>query len=164
MVYVFFQLSVGPKRKKGIYLREPHQVAAPLVTSVSVNPTLHDRAGAAPGDGNAERVNMQMRIKLSTTAPSWVQCPDNLVLMHGGRSFEVRVDASQLASGQAHYAEVLGVDEAHPEAGPVRQRIIIIFSVWRDSYVYTLRNECFTLRITLRTDTVTHALNFNVRF
>ena len=81
-------------------------MAAPLVTSVSVNPVLHDRAGAAPGDGNAERVNMQMRIKLSTTAPSWVQCPDNLVLMHGGRSFEVRVDPSQLASGQAHYAEV----------------------------------------------------------
>jgi hypothetical protein len=40
------------------------------------------------------------------TQGNWVTAPKHLFLMHGGREFQVRIDPSQLAASQCHYAEI----------------------------------------------------------
>lgn len=131
------------RAQRGIYLREPHQVAAPTDASVTLRPTFYDALGdAAAADGDApaaaaddaeagessaknnrRRVEFEMRVELRATAP-WISCGGHVLLPHGGRSFEVRVDPSRVQplpgqGGGAFYGEVQGFDTARPGRGPV---------------------------------------------
>ncbi|KAK9809052.1 hypothetical protein WJX72_008467 [[Myrmecia] bisecta] len=98
--------------QRGIYMREPLETAGPVSFACEVLPKLHEDA-----DTVSERLAVEDKLHLSSTA-AWVACPSALLLPHGGRGFEVRVDPSQLAEG-LHYAEVVGVDSKAPWRGPL---------------------------------------------
>ncbi|RMF86238.1 MAG: hypothetical protein D6744_00060, partial [Planctomycetota bacterium] len=107
-----FEVRVpGRDDARGIYLREPHETDRPCVQSVRVDPVFHEDAD------NREKVEFELPITLEATE-RWVEVADHLLLMHGGRSFEVRVDPTRLEPG-VHYAEIRGYDAGQPERGPV---------------------------------------------
>ncbi len=96
---------------RGIYLREPFEVDRPLEARIVVSPIFHEDAP------NRERVDFELRCKLQASAP-WVSVGEDLVLMHGGRNFDIRVDPTKLDTG-VHYAEIVGLDAARPDRGPL---------------------------------------------
>jgi tripeptidyl-peptidase-2 len=49
---------------------------------VSVNPHFHEDA-----DNLDVRAAFEERIKLESSAPKWVQAPENVLLPHNGRNF-----------------------------------------------------------------------------
>lgn len=107
-----FEVSVSDGHsKRGIYLREPFHFTRPREFSVKVSPRFHRDAD------NRGKVDFQMRLNLACDA-SWISIPESLIMMHGGRSMKVRVDATELSPG-AHYAEVVGIDAGSPDRGPV---------------------------------------------
>jgi tripeptidyl-peptidase-2 len=101
----------GRDDARGIYLREPWEVDRPLDARVTVTPIFHEDAD------NRAKVNFELRCALEATA-DWVQCASHLMLMHGGRRFDIRVDPTDLPVG-VHYAELRGYDAGCPERGPV---------------------------------------------
>lgn len=96
---------------RGIYLREPFEVDRPLEARVTVSPLFHEDAPSR------ERVDFEMRCKVESTAP-WISVGENLVLMHGGRNLDIRVDPTGLEPGP-HYAEIQGFDASRPDRGPI---------------------------------------------
>ncbi len=107
-----FEISL-PKRNndRGIYIREPYEQATALTTTVKVNPVFHHDASPAL------KVGFEMNVILEATKP-WVDAPESVHLIHGGRTFEVKVDPTELKAG-VHYAEVIGFEEGHRERGPL---------------------------------------------
>ena len=100
--------SISPR---GLYLRQPHQVLQPYVTSFSVTPNFHE-------DVDKQRlIEFEMRISLTCTQ-EWVTLASHMVLMHGGRGFEVCVDPTSLQPG-VHFAEILGLSSTNAAAGPI---------------------------------------------
>lgn len=107
-----FELRVRSRgNARGIYLREPYEVNRPLDARVIITPLFHEDAD------NRDKVDFELRCKLEATAP-WIECADYLMLMHGGRRLDIRVDPTDLPPG-AHYAEIRGYDSSSPERGPV---------------------------------------------
>jgi len=102
-----------PDRKgdRGIYLREPGETAAVLETDVRVTPHFPDATG------NREKVQLELRLSLESTAP-WIEVPEHLLLGHGGRSFAVRIDPERLPEG-VNYGEVQAYDSRRRERGPL---------------------------------------------
>jgi len=101
----------GRDGARGLYLREPEQTRRPLDASVRVRPVYRRHVE------NAAKVGFERRYRLESTAP-WVRVVDHLLLVHGGRSFDLRVDPTVLGPG-VHSAEIRGWDVALPEEGPV---------------------------------------------
>jgi tripeptidyl-peptidase-2 len=109
---VRYEITVaGRAGARGIYLREPFEIDRPFAANVTVDPEYPEE-----GDNRA-KVDYEKRVNLVVTEP-WVQAPESLLLMHGGRRFEVRVDPTGLPPG-AHFAEVRGLDAAAPDLGPL---------------------------------------------
>jgi tripeptidyl-peptidase-2 len=96
---------------RGIYLRERHATRRPTTTNVSVRPVFAENAK------NEEKLSFEMRIALRATQP-WVEVGEHLVLTHGGKTFEVQVDPTELPEG-AHFAEIQGFDAHYPARGPL---------------------------------------------
>jgi len=96
---------------RGIYLREKEDLRRPTQADVSITPRF------ARDVDNREKVDLQLEVALASTA-DWVKTPDVLHLTAGGRSIRLLVDPRGLSPGP-HYAEVTGVDLAHPEQGPI---------------------------------------------
>jgi tripeptidyl-peptidase II len=97
---------------RGVYLREPHEAAAPRTFTVTLKPLLHEDAPPS------SKLAIEDRLVLRTTEPSWVQAPEAVIINSAGRGFEVRVDGSRLPAG-LHYAEVLAFDSLHEWRGPL---------------------------------------------
>uniref|UniRef100_A0AC34GUP0 Tripeptidyl-peptidase 2 n=1 Tax=Panagrolaimus sp. ES5 TaxID=591445 RepID=A0AC34GUP0_9BILA len=108
-----FKINVGAN-KRGIYLREPYEIAAPYEVLMDVKPTFTDS-----GD-NDSRLHFG--------------CPITLKLSHGSKGnfvkfpkysrlpssdFSVHVDPTNLEAGKAHYAEIIGTNPKHPSLGPL---------------------------------------------
>ncbi|QDU98736.1 S8 family serine peptidase [Lignipirellula cremea] len=107
-----FLIEVGGKQgTRGVYLREKTDTAAVVAHSIEVKP-IFPRSTGAP-----ERQSLDMRFRLRPTA-DWVRCGEFLAMNSSGRRFEALIDPTALAPG-AHYAEIEGIDTAHPERGPV---------------------------------------------
>ncbi|MHC4091064.1 MAG: tripeptidyl peptidase II [Planctomycetota bacterium] len=117
---------------RGIYLREPAETNQPLETLVRVNPVFHEDAD------NREKVGFEMRVSLESTA-SWIEIPDHLMLMHGGRNFGISLDPTGLDDG-VHYAEVRGYDSGSRRRGPIFRLPITVIRPQRlderDNYVW----------------------------
>lgn len=96
---------------RGVYLREPHEAAAPRTFTVTLKPALH--ADAPP----ASKLAVEERLVLRSTA-AWLEHPDVVLLPFGGRGFELRVDGSVLSAG-LHYAELLAFAEGQEWRGPL---------------------------------------------
>jgi tripeptidyl-peptidase-2 len=107
-----YRLTV-PERgdARGLYLRDPFENDRPLEADVRVEPVFPRDSAHRP------KVDFEKRVRLTSTA-EWIDVADVLLLAHGGRDFEVRVDPRGLPPG-IHYGEVLGADIADPAAGPL---------------------------------------------
>lgn len=96
---------------RGIYMREAYEFERPVESLVTITPRFHEKAD------NRQKVGFQTRFNLECDA-DWVSIPDHLLMMHGGRYFSVKVDATKLKPG-VHYAEVRGIDAASPARGAI---------------------------------------------
>ena len=104
--------SDSAMRKRGIYLRDASDFMHPTTFSVNITPTLH-----ADADVREQMLSIEDRLVLRSTAP-WLSCPERLLLPHGGRDFDVLVDAMDLDEG-LHYAEVQAFDSTAEWRGPL---------------------------------------------
>lgn len=96
---------------RGVYLREPYEVDRIQDARVYVTPHFHDDAD------NRDKVAFELRCNLEPTA-RWIECADHLLLMHGGRRLDIRIDPTRLPPG-AYYEEIRGYDATNPERGPI---------------------------------------------
>lgn len=94
------------ENKRGIYLRDAHQVNRVNQFTVTVKPTFRDF-----GEGE-QAYNLQLPVSLVPTE-SWVHAPEFIFLGGNGRSFEVRVDTTRLEPG-LHTANIRGYDSEKP--------------------------------------------------
>lgn len=100
--------------KRGVYLRHASEVSRIGTYKVKVKPVFPESAGSD------DKLNFESTMKLSTTAPSWVKCPEYLVMSSVGKVFNVEVDPRGLPEG-LHLAYVHGHLDQHPDAGFVFQ-------------------------------------------
>lgn len=63
------------------------------------------------------RLGIEDQLRLESSQP-WVEAPSALLLHSGGRTFEVKVDATSLPEG-LHYAEVCAFDCNAAWRGPL---------------------------------------------
>lgn len=104
--------------RRGIYLREADQSSEASTHLIHVEPVF-------PKDAkNAERVDFELRLALSTTA-DWVTTGETLFLTHGGQSFRVAVDPTNLKPG-VHTAWLVGHDAESIERGPMMRLPITV--------------------------------------
>jgi tripeptidyl-peptidase-2 len=95
-------------KPRGIYLRQPEEVAAKQVFSINVNPKFGN-ADDIDLETQKRRVEFEMNVSLETSAPEWIKIPELLVLMYNGRSFKIEVDPTKLPPG-LHTAHINGYD------------------------------------------------------
>lgn len=108
-----FEIRVSDRDDaRGIYFRDGDETSRPQVIDVRVRPRLADRDA---DDGR--RADVDLAIRLQPTV-DWIEAPEQLVMSYGGKSFELRVDPSQLPPG-AHFGEVQGFNLDAPELGPL---------------------------------------------
>jgi len=96
---------------RGIYLREPYQVAEPQDARIIIDPIFPEDAP------NRAKVDYELNVRFEVTE-EWIQCAEHLVMQQGGRRVDVRVDPTRLSKG-AHYAEIRGFDATRPDRGPI---------------------------------------------
>eukprot|EP01063_Lacrimia_lanifica_P001405 TRINITY_DN10711_c0_g2_i1.p1 TRINITY_DN10711_c0_g2~~TRINITY_DN10711_c0_g2_i1.p1 ORF type:complete len:1321 (+),score=563.72 TRINITY_DN10711_c0_g2_i1:40-4002(+) len=110
---VRFDITIPSRENaRGLYLREPHETRTAFEGVVMITPVYHEDAC------NTKRIAFNLNLAVSCAA-SWVHVPETLLLYHSGRGINIRVDCDTLPAGSSHYTEVVAIDEAHPEAGPV---------------------------------------------
>jgi len=108
---VFYNIKIGSERfERGIYLRQPLEVAQANSFNVAVEPVFHEDFTAA------QKTDYEVRFLLKSTA-SWVLCADKMLIVKGGKTVSLFVDPSKLPPG-VHVAFVRGYEEAHEELGP----------------------------------------------
>lgn len=101
----------GRDNARGVYLREPHEVARPLETAARIRPVFREK------DAKRSRIDFEMRIALEATA-DWIKTGEHFLLNHGGASVPVLVAPTGLVPG-VHYAEIRGYDADNRERGPM---------------------------------------------
>lgn len=97
--------ALGRMDKRGIYLREKDETYNVQQTNVTVRPTFKQ--------GETEKAfHLELRCALAASKP-WVSVPDFLLLGGNGRTFEVRVDPTNLTPG-LHHAWIEAYDTERP--------------------------------------------------
>ncbi|MEE3001706.1 MAG: S8 family serine peptidase [Planctomycetota bacterium] len=96
---------------RGIYLRESWETDRKDMVRVKVSPEF------PRDDPKKDRVDFERSIRFEATA-EWIDAPDSVMLVHGGREFRIGVDPTQLDPG-AHFGEVLGFDARDAASGPL---------------------------------------------
>jgi hypothetical protein len=104
-------------KPRGIYLRQPEEVAAKQVFSINVNPKFGN-ADDVDLETQKRRVEFEMNVALETSAPEWIKIPELLVLMYNGRSFKIEVDPTKLPPG-LHTAHINGYDVSSKGGGAI---------------------------------------------
>lgn len=104
--------SISPNAH-GIYLREPQEIDKDFECTVFVDPIFPDTLESI----NEKKFQFEMKCSLSCDQ-DWVSHAKHVLLMHGGRGFDVKVDPKELAPG-VHYAEIIGFDSKAPAKGPL---------------------------------------------
>ncbi|KAG0562456.1 hypothetical protein M758_9G144800 [Ceratodon purpureus] len=98
---------------RGVYLREAFDSRQASEWNITVKPTFPEDA-----DNLNLLVPFEERVKLESGNPSFVKCPEYLLLTNNGRTFNIVVDPSALKEG-LHYTEVVGIDTEAPWRGPL---------------------------------------------
>ena len=101
--------GAGEPTDRGVYWRDAAQTSTAADVSVTLTPVWGESASV-----NTSRVAFQSRLALFSTDPRWATCPDRLLLMHGGRSFNIHVDPKSLLPGSVHYAEIRAYEVLSP--------------------------------------------------
>ena len=101
----------GGRGRRGVYLRDAHETRQAASRLVRLTPRFPE------GFNNKERVAFGLNLTLEATE-DWIQCGQQLLLTHGGGSFQLVVDPGQLEPG-AYFGQVLVHDSEHPERGPL---------------------------------------------
>lgn len=114
---VWFDVSVQPGAAKGIYLREAHEVAAPLEASIVIHPCFREGPEGEDLD-RLGKVEYQVRVVLECD-DEFVSVPDYFLLMSEPRTFNALVDPTVLRNG-VHYSEIRG---RNTETGEVAFRV-----------------------------------------
>ncbi|GES95610.1 tripeptidyl-peptidase 2-like [Rhizophagus clarus] len=105
-------------KNRGIYLREESETSSPQLFSVFINPKFMKEIEPTTGENNSKKFEFETRLALVSTQP-WVRSPDFLLMGSQGRSFDVKVDPTQLNPGGFYYSEVEGYDTTCPDRGPL---------------------------------------------
>ncbi|CAG8458801.1 9948_t:CDS:2 [Ambispora gerdemannii] len=115
-----FEISIfgSPREKRGIYLREAQETSTVQIFTVEVEPKFMSAIDPTSGENNNRKYEFQSRVALINTE-SWVRAPEFLLFGSQGRSFQVKVDPSQLVPGKFYYAEVQGYDTSSPFPTPL---------------------------------------------
>ncbi|EDV19912.1 uncharacterized protein TRIADDRAFT_61672 [Trichoplax adhaerens] len=109
---VHFEITCGSSYdKRGIYLREPQETSSISYLPVRVRPCYKSELDLKL------KANLEYRISLVPTA-TWIDAPKYFMLNNSARSFDIKVDTSDLRPG-AHYSEICGYDSACIELGPL---------------------------------------------
>ncbi|RDD39583.1 Tripeptidyl-peptidase 2 [Trichoplax sp. H2] len=109
---VHFEITCGSSYdKRGIYLREPQETSSISYLPVRVRPCYKSKLDLKL------KANLEYRISLVPTA-TWIDAPKYFMLNNSARSFDIKVDTSDLRPG-AHYSEICGYDSACIELGPL---------------------------------------------
>jgi tripeptidyl-peptidase-2 len=140
---VRYQVTIPADDARGIYLREPYETRHVVDARVIVDPVFHEDAD------NRLKVEFETRVNLEATVP-WIECAEHMLLMHGGRRLDVRVDPTRLPEG-VHYAEIRGYDADRLERGPlfrvpvtvVRPQTVVQTPepVWREMMTFSPAEE-----------------------
>ncbi|CAG8674187.1 18099_t:CDS:10, partial [Racocetra fulgida] len=101
--------------ERGIYLRESYETSSPQTINVFISPKFMKEIDPTSGENNQKKFELERRLALISTQ-TWVRTTDFLFL---GRSFDVKVDPTNLAPGGFYFAEVQGYDTTCPERGPL---------------------------------------------
>ena len=110
-IHIPFQIP-SLSNAKGIYLREAEEACRGFSGSVQVKPVFHRDSPKA--------MQLDFEKKYSLTASKdWIECPQALLLASQPRTFPLTVDTQQLAPGEIHSGQVLGLDVEDLQAGPV---------------------------------------------
>ncbi|RUP47401.1 hypothetical protein BC936DRAFT_145776 [Jimgerdemannia flammicorona] len=116
---ILFQISILDRdNARGVYLRGHDECNCTHHLNAFVESTFMRDLEPTTGDRNEEKVAFESRITLVSTE-TWVRAPDFLYLHNGGRSFDIKVDPTQLTAGQFYSAEILGYDSTCPARGPL---------------------------------------------
>ena len=101
----------GGRGRRGVYLRDAHQTARPVSRLVRLSPRFPEMTD------NNNRIAYRLKLDLEATA-DWIDCGKQVLLTHGGASFNATIDPTHLTPG-AHFGEVLIRDSERPARGPV---------------------------------------------
>ncbi|CAG8643412.1 13260_t:CDS:2, partial [Cetraspora pellucida] len=112
------KISDTPRSKRGIYLRESHETSSPQTINVFIRPKFMKELDPTSGENNQKKFELESRLALISTQ-TWVRTTDFLFLGSTGRSFDVKVDPTNLSPGGFYFAEVQGYDTTCPERGPL---------------------------------------------
>lgn len=99
-------------KARGVYLRGEFGAEPKKEFRCTVTPQVHEDASILDA-----RVTIEDHVALKSTG-SWITCPDQILVTHGGRGFNILVDTSGLEAG-LHYEEVHGYDLCHQWRGPL---------------------------------------------
>jgi len=101
----------GRHAGRGIYLREAWENDQVTTVPVTISPVF-------PRDADRRRqAEYELSLRFESTA-DWIDVPQSMLLVHGGKRFDVRVDPTGLQPGN-HFAEVLVFDASESNAGPI---------------------------------------------
>ncbi|MDG2201033.1 MAG: S8 family serine peptidase [Phycisphaerales bacterium] len=101
----------GRHAGRGIYLRESWENNQVATVPVTISPIF-------PRDADRRRqAEYELSLRFESTA-DWIDVPQTMLLVHGGKRFDVRVDPTGLEPGN-HFAEVLIFDASESNAGPI---------------------------------------------
>jgi len=107
-----FTINVNSERfKRGIYLRQAYESSVLSSYKVDITPCFHE--SASPD----EKIGFEMRVKLVSSAPSYITCPDQTLMVYGGKTITITVDPRSLPLGSVNVEFVRGYDEDAPELG-----------------------------------------------
>ena len=100
------------QKGRGIYMRGEFGPEPTKEFRCTIIPQVHEDAGVLDA-----RVTIEDHVALKSSA-SWVSCPEQILVTHGGRGFNILVDTEGLEVG-LHYEEVHGYDMRHEWRGPL---------------------------------------------
>jgi tripeptidyl-peptidase-2 len=139
-----FALEVGPKKARGIYLREESETQDVTSISVTVNPEwplsparhawneyfeddkeVKGNDLPSPDPANADQISqlnermlkLDLRLQLVPSQP-WIRCPKFSQFTNDGRGFPIELDLNTLSPG-LHAGKVEVYDSNHCDIGPL---------------------------------------------
>ena len=128
---LFYEITINNLigNPRGIYLRQPHETSVEHMFVVNVDP-MWRLEEVVSQEQQEERKSFEACVRLESTAPGWVSCPEFFVIVNGGRvrtsscmmtmssreltilipqTFKITVNPAGLEPG-LHTAKIIGTD------------------------------------------------------